>query len=298
MSLKTMVKFGFAVVQLVLVGAAQAASLGVSADTATNDQSKTSTAPARTDELRICAAKNQPPLSMEDGSGLENKIAVVVAEAMKRKPKFVYSDKPAIYLVRDFLDKKLCDVIIGLDTGDPRVLTSKPYYRAGYVFITREDRSLDINSWKDDRIKKLGHIAVAFGSPGEVMLKDMGLYEDNMAYLYSLVNFKSARNQYTQIDPTKMVGEITSGAADLAVAFAPDVGRYVKGSAVPLRMTIIEDNAVKLNGEKVPQHFNQSVGVRRDDASLLTEIDTALVIAKPRIDEILKADGVPLLGLN
>jgi mxaJ protein len=95
-----------------------------------------------------------------------------------------------------------------------------------------------------------------------------------------------------------MVGEITSGAADLAVAFAPDVGRYVKGSAVPLRMTIIEDNAVKLNGEKVPQHFNQSVGVRRDDASLLTEIDTALVIAKPRIDEILKADGVPLLGLN
>ncbi len=32
---------------------------------------------------------------------------------MGRKVQFVWSDKPAIYLVRDFLDKKLCDVVAG-----------------------------------------------------------------------------------------------------------------------------------------------------------------------------------------
>ena len=58
-------------------------------------------------------------------------------------------------------------------------------------------------------------------------MKDMGLYEDNMAYLYSLVNFKSARNQYTQIDPNRMVGEVVNGASEIAVGFAPDVARYV-----------------------------------------------------------------------
>ncbi|HEY8125795.1 MAG TPA: methanol oxidation system protein MoxJ [Methylocystis sp.] len=277
---------------------AEGASLGVSGDAVSNAATASTAEPSDPNTLRICAAKNQPPLSMEDGSGLENKIGAELADAMKRKAQFVWSQQPAIYLVRDSLDKKLCDVVIGLDTGDPRVATSKPYYRSGYVFVTRADRGLDIKSWSDPRLKKLGHIAVAFGSPGEMLLKDMGQYENDMAYLYSLVNFKSARNQYTQIDPARMVGEVVSGAADVAVGFAPDVARYVKASSIPLRMTLIEDDAAKSNGEKVPQRFDQSVAVRRDDNALLAEVDRALVAARPKIDEILKAEGVPLLPVT
>jgi mxaJ protein len=252
-------------------------------------------APADPNTLRICAAKNQPPLSLENGSGLENKIALALADAMKRRPQFVWSERPAIYLVRDYLDKNLCDVIIGLDAGDPRVATSRPYYRTGYVFVSRADRNLDIKSWSDARLRGLGHIVVTFGSPGETMLKDLGQYEDNMAYLYSLVNFKSPRNQYTQIDPARMVGEVVKGAADIAVGFAPDVARYVQSSSTPLRMTLIEDDAVRSNGEKAPQRFDQSFAVRRDDKTLLEQINAALPIAKPKIEDILKAEGVPLL---
>jgi mxaJ protein len=277
---------------------AEGASLGVAGDAVSNAATASTAEPSDPNTLRICAAKNQPPLSMEDGSGLENKIGVALADAMKRKAQFVWSQQPAIYLVRDSLDKNLCDVVIGLDTGDPRVATSKPYYRTGYVFVSRADRDLDIKSWSDARLKKLGHVVVAFGSPGEMLLKDMGQYEDNMAYLYSLVNFKSARNQYTQIDPARMVGEVVSGAADVAVGFAPDVARYVRASSTPLRMTLIEDDAVKSNGEKVPQRFDQSVAVRRDDKALLTEIEQALVAARPKIDDILKAEGVPLLPVT
>lgn len=291
------------VAALALLGAASAsaASLGVSSDAVSNAAQMSAPAPTQAPDpnvLRICAAKNQQPLSMEDGSGLENKIAVALADAMKRKPQFVWSERPAIYLVRDYLDKNLCDVIIGLDTGDPRVATSKPYYRTGYVFVTRVDSHLDVTSWNDARLKKLGHIVVAFGSPGEALMKDIGVYEDNMAYLYSLVNFKSARNQYTQIDPSRMVGEVVNGAAEIAVGFAPDVARYVKASAVPLRMTLIEDNAAKSNGEKVPQRFDQSVAVRRDDKALLAAVDSALLAARPKIEEILRSEGVPLLPVT
>lgn len=291
----------FSVVALALVGAANAtaASLGVSNDAGASASSAAPPAPrADPNSLRICAAKNQPPLSMEDGSGLENKIGVALADAMKREAQFVWSERPAIYLVRDYLDKNACDVIIGLDTGDSRVATSKPYYRTGYVFVSRADRDLDIKSWNDARLKKLRHIVVAFGSPGEALMKDMGVYDDNMAYLYSLVNFKSPRNQYTQIDPSRMVGEVVSGAADIAVGFAPDVARYVKASTVPLRMTLIDDDAAKSDGEKVPQRFDQSVAVRRDDTALLAAVDAALVAAKPKIDEILQAEGVPLLPVS
>lgn len=291
--------FGVAALALLVAANASAASLGVSGDAANNTAPAAASTPAADQNaLRICAAKNQPPLSVEDGSGLENKIGVALADVMKRKAQFVWSEKPAIYLVRDYLDKNLCDVIVGLDTGDPRVATSKPYYRTGYVFVSRADRDFDVKSWNDARLKKLGHIVVAFGSPGEVLMKDMGVYEDNMAYLYSLVNFKSARNQYTQIDPSRMVGEVVNGAAEIAVGFAPDVARYVKGSTVPLRMTLIDDDAAKSNGEKVPQRFDQSVAVRRDDKALLSAVDAALVVAKPKIEEILKTEGVPLLPVN
>ncbi|MGE0236435.1 MAG: methanol oxidation system protein MoxJ [Methylocystis sp.] len=293
--------FGGALVVAIASFGAKGASFGGSGDAASfaaPSQMAEQASPADPNALRICAAKNQPPLSMEDGSGLENKIGVALAEAMQRKAQFVWSQRPAIYLVRDSLNKNLCDVIIGLDTGDPRVATSKPYYRTGYVFVSRADRGLDVKSWTDPRLKKLGHIVVAFGSPGEMLLKDMGQYEDNMAYLYSLVNFKSPRNQYTQIDPARMVGEVVSGAADIAVGFAPDVARYVKSSTIPLRMTLIEDDATKSGGEKVPQRFDQSVAVRRADKALLAEIDSALVAARPKIDEILKAEGVPLLPVT
>ena len=246
--------------------------------------------------LRICAAK-QLPLSVEDGSGLENKIGLALAEAMDLKPQFVWTDRPAIYLVRDYLDKKLCDAVIGLDLGDPRVATSSPYYRSGYVFITRSDRDLESPS-DPHGLPSLGTSPCPLARRTEVLLKDKGLYEEDMAYLYSLVNFRSARNEYTQVDPACLVAEVASGSAGAAIGFAPDVARYVKASATQLRMTLIEDDAVKTSGEKVPQRFYQSVGVRREDTALLQQVNAALAKAKPKIDAILQADGVPLLPIG
>ncbi len=235
---------------------------------------------------------------MEDGSGLENKIGVALAEAMQRKAQFVWSQRPAIYLVRDGLEKKTCDVVIGLDADDPRVLTSKPYYRSGYVFLTRADKDLDIKSWSDPRLKDVSHMVVGFGTPGEAMLKDIGRYEEDMAYLYSLVNFRAPRNQYTQIDPARMVSEVATGKAEVGVAFGPDVARYVRDSSTKLRMTPVPDDTQASDGRKMPQSFDQAMGVRKDDTALKAEIDAALEKAKPKIEAILKEEGVPVLPVS
>jgi mxaJ protein len=251
-------------------------------------------APAAQDALRVCAAANQLPYSAKDGSGFENKVALAVATAMGRRPQFVWADKPAIYLVRDYLDKNACDVIIGLDTGDDRVLTTKPYYRAGYVFITRVNSKLDIHSWYDPRIKEFGHIAVGFGTPSEEMLKQIGKYDDDFNYEKSLVNYRSARNQYIQVDASRMVAEVADGNADIAVGFAPEVARYVRQSGVPLRMTPVDDDTVRSDGKKVPQTFDQSMGVRKGDKDLQAALDEALIQARPSIEDILKAEGIPL----
>jgi mxaJ protein len=264
-----------------------------------SDQGKAPAAPpADPASLRICASAKQPPLSMRDGSGLENRIATAVADAMGKKPVFVWLDKPAIYLVRDGLEKKICDVVVGLDSDDPRVLTTKPYYRSGYVFITRADKDLDVKSWSDPRLKSVDHMVVPFGSPGEAMLKDIGRYEEDMAYLYSLVNFRSPRNQYTQIDPARIVSEVANDKADVGVAFAPDVARYVKASTVPLRITLVPNDTVSSDGRPMPQMFDQAMGVRKDDPALKGALDAAITKAKPEIAAILKQDGVPVAATN
>jgi mxaJ protein len=248
------------------------------------------------DVLRVCASANQLPYSAKDGTGFENRIASTMAQAMGRKLEFIWMDKPAIYIVRDFLDRKACDVVIGLDTGDDRVLTTKPYYRASYVFITLASNNLDIHSWNDPRIKQFEHIAVGFGTPGEVMLKQIGKYDEDFNYEKSLVNFRSARNEYIQIQPSRMVAEVADGNAEIAVGFAPEVARYVRQASVPLRMTAVDDDTVNSDGQKIPQTFDQSMGVRKDDGELRVALDEALVKARSSIDDILKAEGIPLLG--
>ena len=245
--------------------------------------------------LRICAAANETPYSMSDGTGFENRIADAVAKAMGRKADFVWSDRPAIYLVRDQLDPKNCDVVIGVDSDDQRVLTSKPYYRAPYVFVERTDSPLDITSWDSPGIKETNKIAFAPGTPAETMLTKLNLYGRNFNYMKSLTNFKSPRNQFVRIDPSRMVSEVEQGKADLAVAFAPEVARYVKDSGGKVKMVVVPDNNTRVDGERVPFHFNQSMGVRKGDEKLLEELDAAITKAEPQIHAILEEEGIPLL---
>jgi mxaJ protein len=250
------------------------------------------------DVLRICASEVEAPLSQKDGKGFENVIAQALAEAMARKASFVWSSKPAIFQVRDQLDAKLCDVVMGVDFDDERLLTSKPYYRSSYVVITRADRGITSNNWDDPQIKSLGRFAVRFFSPGETIVKRLGKYEDNMAYLYSLINFKSPRNQYVQIPGERLISEVGKGEADIAIAFAPEVARYVKASSTPLRMSVMTKAVTRADGAVLPMHYDQSIGVRKDSAELLAEIDRTLVELRPRIDQILAEEGIPLLAPN
>jgi mxaJ protein len=244
--------------------------------------------------LRICASEVEKPYSTRNGDGFENKIANVLATAMGRKAKFVWTEKPAIYLVRDQLDKNTCDVVIGLDTGDPRVLTSKPYYRAPYVFVMRSDSPLDITSWDSPDLRKAERIGLAQDSPAQVMLEKLGLFNSNFNYMKSLIGFKSKRNQYVRVEPQRYVDEVADGKADLAVAFAPEVARYAKERGGNVKLVVIPDNATRADGQHLPFHFDQSFGVRKDDAQLLADVNAALEKSRPEIESILKDEGIPL----
>jgi mxaJ protein len=214
---------------------------------------------------------------------------------MGRTAEFVWFPKSGIYIVRDQLDVNACDVVMGIDTGDPRVLTTRPYYRASYVFIQRKDTKLDITSWSSPDLVRAEKIGFTPGSPAQTMLEKIGLYREHFNYMHSLTNFQDKRNRFTRIPPARMVNEVADGTAAVSVNFAPEVARYAKASG-NIKLTVIPDDNVRSDGEKVPHHFDQSIGVRKEDKELLAALDAALDKAKPKIEEILKDEGIPLVS--
>lgn len=252
--------------------------------------------PSASATLRVCAAGNELPYSSRAKDGFENKIAETLAAAMGRQVEFVWSDRNAIYLIHEMLIPKQCDAVIGVDTGDERIATSKPYYRTGYVFIQKGDSPLKIQSWESPDLQNTHNVGFTPGSPAQVMMEKIGIFNANFAYMNSLTNFQDKRNRFTRVPPQRMVDEVADGTADLAVNFAPEVARYVKARS-GLKMTLIPDDNVRSDGLKVPHQFDQSVGVRKDDTELLAAIDAALAKSRKQIDAILDQEGIPLVQI-
>lgn len=245
--------------------------------------------------LKVCAAADEMPYSNKKGEGFENKLAQFLGAELHKKVEFVYWTDPR-YFIRDFLDKKLCDVVIGVDTGDPRMATTKPYYRSGYVFISREADNLDLKDWNSPALKKAQRIAFVPATPAEVMMRAIGRYNDMFNYQQELVGYNSKRNQYIKYDIPKLVNEVSSGHAEIAALWGPAVARYIKSSSVPLTMTLIPDDSKRADGQKVDHHYSTSIGVRKGDVELLTQLNGVIEQQQDAINEILENEGIPLVS--
>lgn len=247
--------------------------------------------------LKVCAAENDLPYSNQAGQGFENKLAELIGKELARPVEYVWWTDPR-YFVRDQLERGLCDVVMGVDTGDPRMLTSKPYYRSGYVFVYRKDKIASVKDWNSDALKKAGHIAFMPDTPAETMIRSIGRYNDQFNYQQSLVGFKSRRNQYVRYDPEKLVQEVASGNAEIAVLWGPQAGRYVRAADKPLALTVIPDHQQRSDGMKIPHHYSTSIGVRNGEQALLNDINRVLAKQQAKIAAVLKAEGIPLLALE
>lgn len=234
------------------------------------------------------------PYSNKKGEGFENRLAQRVADELGRKVEYVNWTDPRYY-IRDTLDKGLCDVVIGVDTGDPRVATTQAYYRSGYVFISRRNDKLEVNNWDSEVLRKAQRIAFVPGSPVEVMLRAIGRYNELFNYSQELAGFKSRRNQYVKYEPSKLVSEVSAGRAEIAALWGPSAARYVKESPTPLVMTVIPDNNTRADGEKVGFHYSTSMAVRKGDEALLKQLNQVIKTRQQDIKQILVAEGIPLL---
>lgn len=255
------------------------------------------TTPQNAHALNVCAGKAELPFSNDKKEGFENKIAEVVGKALQQPVNFFWWSNP-LNLAKDMNEGK-CDVLIGTDPNDPRVLPTKPYYRSAYVFITREDREIDIQSWDHPYLKEKNfRIGVLPDSPGKNMLLQINRFDDMFDYFTEIQNFQSTRNRYIHIEPSRLVDDVVSKHLHAAMLWAPEAARYVQASTTPLKMVVIEDNAKKANGEKIPMHYDVVMGVSKTKPELRDALNRVIEQHRNDFAAILKAEGVPLLPIN
>lgn len=250
------------------------------------------------DTMRVCASTKDAPYSDKDLDGFENRIAQVIAEEAGLELEMVLIDKDAIFLVRDGIEKDLCEVIIGVDAGDERLLTTKPYYKTGYAFVARKDRGFEGEKWQDIDAEGYKNFAYRYHSPAETILKYTGRYEYNLIYQASLIDFEDRRNKYTQVPAKRVVDEVAAGNADIGILFAPEAARYVRDSREPLQMTLISNDIERSDGKIIPLTYAQSVGVAEDKPELKAKIEKALETGHSRIQAILDEEGIPTVPLS
>jgi mxaJ protein len=115
-------------------------------------------------------------------------------------------------------------------------------------------------------------------------------------YQQELVGYKSKRNEYVKYDIPKLVSEVSSGHAEIAVLWGASAARYVKESSVPLKMTLIPDDNKRADGEKVGHHYSSSMAVRKGDKALLAQLNQVIEQQQDAINDILEAEGIPLVS--
>ncbi|MFL6551597.1 MAG: substrate-binding domain-containing protein [Povalibacter sp.] len=248
-------------------------------------------ASAEARELRVCADPNNMPFSNEARQGFENRIVEIVARELKAQVTYVWWAQRRGN-VRNTLQQGLCDVIPGVATDLEMLSTTQPYYRSAYVFVTRQDRHLEIRSFDDERLPKLTVGVQMIGDdfantpPADALMR-RGMVQNVRGYM--------VYGDYSKESPPRAIVEaVANSNLDVAVVWGPLAGYFAQRSAVPLQV----ETVAPLVDATLPMSFNISMGTRREDAQLRGELNAALERRRDEIHRVLHDYGVPLLEVT
>ena len=184
---------------------------------------------AQSSVLRVCADPNNLPFSNELQQGFENKLADLLAASTNARLEYTWWSQRKSFAKKS-LDQGACEVVLGVPTSLPDVLTTKPYYRSTYVFVTRHDRNLQISSLIDPRLSHLRigiHVVGDDYAPPAFALAHRGITQNVVGF--------SLFGEYGQPNPPrKLIDAVETGAGDVAIVWGPFAGYFTKGAPVPL----------------------------------------------------------------
>jgi mxaJ protein len=237
-----------------------------------------------TRELRVCADPDNPPFSSSDASGFENRIAQLLAADLHAQLRYTWLAQRRGF-IRNTLDARFCDVVIGWPADAQGVLTTAAYYRAGYQFVYRSDRLTALGSFDDPRLREIAIGVPLVGNdmaatpPGQALAR-RGITANVIGYGVFGEGTASAR----------MIDALAAGTIDIALLWGPQAGYYTRQSHGRYVMQPAIENDARAG---VRSEFDMAFAVRKDDAALRNELERARQRLQPELERVLDSYGVP-----
>ncbi len=231
--------------------------------------------------FRVCADPANLPLSSQDGTGFENRIADLFAERLGVPVQYTWFPQ-VIGFVRQTLGAGKCDVVIGFAQGDELVLNTNHYYTSTHVLVVRADGDLvDVDALSDPRLQGR-RIGVVAGSPPATHVARLGMMKH--ARPYDLMTDRRVE------DPAgDMLRDLEAGVTDAALMWGPIAGPLARDNphlkVIPL---LKETTTPRL-------FFRITMGVRAGEDEWKRQLNSLIRRNQPEIDAILREAGVPLV---
>jgi mxaJ protein len=249
-------------------------------------------APKPSRELRVCADPNNLPFSNQRREGFENRLAELIAGELGDTVRYTWQPQRRGF-IRTTLGAHACDVVMAMPLGSDHVLTTKPYYRSSYVFVSRKDRHLSVRSLDDPVLRKLRIGVQLIGddyanTPPVHALSRRGIVKNLVGY--------SVLGDYSQQNPpARIIDAVIARDVDVALAWGPMAGYFAKRSPIPLQLVPVSP---EVDPPGLRFAFDISLAVRTEDTVRMKQLEGILERRRSDIDRILRDYGVPVSGLT
>jgi quinoprotein dehydrogenase-associated probable ABC transporter substrate-binding protein/PQQ-dependent catabolism-associated CXXCW motif protein len=231
--------------------------------------------------LRVCADPNNLPFSNDRGEGFENEIAELVAERLGVPVRYTWHPE-TMGFVRNTLRAYLCDVVMGVASGNELVQNTNPYYRSTYVLAYRTadgERFADLTS----PAMKDATIGVIAGTPPTNLLIEHGLLGKTRSYqLLVDTRFYSPGRD--------MMADLAAGEIDVALIWGPIAGYWAGKQTEPITLAPLHADRPGRGMD-----FRISMGIRPGEPDWKRQLNDLIRELQPEITAILERYGVPLL---
>lgn len=243
-------------------------------------------------DLRVCSDPNNMPYSNRAEEGFENRVAEILADEMGAQLSYVWYPARQL-LIRELFREGQCDLLMGLQDGNPLAITSLPYYQSTYVFVYREDAPFEIDSLDDPDLAKL-KIGVQV-PPGD----GTALPPTEALIAKGYRNFEgfSLAGDYSRPEPARpIIDAVVDGTVDMAVVWGPIGGYFANKASAPLKVVPVTPQVVSVP-TFLPMVIPISVAARQGDEDFADLLDRAIAARWDEIQAVLDDYYIPQVRL-
>lgn len=247
--------------------------------------------------FKVCADPNNPPLSLENGKGYENKIARLFADTLGQKLEYTWFPQ-RLGFIRNTLKAKIpdtetykCDVVMGVPDGFEIAATTRPYYRSTYVLVLLKGGALDAVKAPNDldrlpeEVRSKLRIAMFDGAPGTTWLLNHGLITRGIPY-------QTMTGDTSENTAQVLLRDFTEKKLDMVIIWGPMAAYLAKEKPGMFELIpMASEPGLRFD-------FAMSMGVRMPDKERKKLLDDLIEKKASEIEAILKDYGVPLLPIG